>query len=605
MGKIFSFSFLLVLISTSVFAICTGIEEGQTIRLDESGKSLETFKVQDQDGLGTCASNATSLVLHSVLNTHPDLSYIQIASVYSSATKLNQARTAQTGNQNFDVYAKISTDSRALNPNQSNDKWELGIDGAFVCAAIDTIKSFQKSSPAEGICLRNSVNIERQAGSKDTDWTQKKSLLAASRYMNDFQQKFGEALEEKVNDEKQEGDRPKKSFFANFFNSLTPKKYTDDEIKRNQKIVSKYRDFKRALSEQIQKNEMLKSEECKKISPDIFIPALDTMSQVFLRHTYCFDGSNSELQICKLYKKMFTATKSPEGKMELEFDKSFLNSLGNSLESNKGEITSENIKTTLLNTIKHLNGGERNNEFFNSILNDSLSKVTPELNSRIVNEVNEIRMNGISKTCSERKLMNYLASDDFIKDAKADEVLCESIGLLGKVKDVISSTALSGFSPLPKIKDFLLNDANLNFDKAMASLYAYDCTPSDKVRIPENLTCTETPVSLENKTNIDQKLVNELKNNRALAASVCSSIFDKPKREFAANECGSHSVGITGIQCKNGQMKYLIQNSWGSDSKALNSAIISDQKAKGAYWLDEESFFDGTKQISSMSMGTR
>ena len=71
--------FILSLLFYSLIAKsgCGSLLDGEVVRLDVKGKSLENFKVQDQDGLGTCYSNASSLLLHSAMGTTP--SYLMLA----------------------------------------------------------------------------------------------------------------------------------------------------------------------------------------------------------------------------------------------------------------------------------------------------------------------------------------------------------------------------------------------------------------------------------------------------------------------------------------------------------------------------------------------
>ena len=58
---------------------CGNIANGQVVRLDEAGGSLQNSKVQDQDGLGTCYANTASVLLQSALPNNPDVSYINLA----------------------------------------------------------------------------------------------------------------------------------------------------------------------------------------------------------------------------------------------------------------------------------------------------------------------------------------------------------------------------------------------------------------------------------------------------------------------------------------------------------------------------------------------
>lgn len=536
--------------------------------MDAPGKSLANFKIQDQDGLGTCASNSASLLLHSNIEGNPSLSYIQLATIFKRS-ELNAKREELTKSNSsvFDVYAKkLQGTPGVVNPNAAQeDNWRLGIDGANVCGVIEKAKDYQKTSPTEGICRSDSVNLEKISGSNDNGWKQKKSLLAISKYMNEFQQKFGDAL----------------------------------VVKKNEEVRKKYQEFKLAFEAQIKNKEALYSEECKKINADMFAPILNKMSSGFLAHSYCFEPDGDRFQMCQLIKKIMIVSSLPGGALRADYNNELLNTLISSFSGNEISVTKDQVKTKVYEAIQKINGSKFSG-YMISAMAEVMEEVTNEVAETAVTGINEVKASGFSKTCAEMKLMDYLVSDDFKKEAKNDVVLCNSLALIENVREVINSTALSGVADIKKVRDFLLGNANLNFDQAMIGLYAYDCSAADKVKVPQNLTCENRDIAAWSKADINQKIINELKSNRALTVSICAAILDKPKAQFAANECGSHSVGITGVQCQDGHLKYLLQNSWGKNSKAKNATIVTDPSGNGSYWFDEQSFFDSSITIQSV-----
>lgn len=579
-----------------IAADCSGMQEGEIIRLDAPGKSLANFKIQDQDGLGTCASNASSLLLHSSVPGNPGLSYIQLASIFKRSS-LNDKRLELTNSnsQVFDLYAKRSQKgSGVVNPNSSaEDKWELGIDGANVCGVIAAAKEYQKSSPTEGICRSETVNIEKKAGSEDPRGLQKKSILAISKYMNEFQKSFGEAAVVKSN-------APADGKKTGFFDLLKPNKYSESEVKKNEEARLKYIAFKTAFETQLNNKDLIHEKDCKQVNADLFEPVMKKITDRFLAHTYCFDGAHDSYIMCQLINKMMTVTKHSDGGFQANIKNNFLNSILLTFKDSNDSVSASDIKTKVHNSIQKIH-----NNPLGSYLESELAIAMDEMDeilAKTAAEIKEIKTQGFSKICSERKLMNYLVSDDFKKDVKKDQVLCNSIGIIENVRDVVNSTAFTGLVDAAKIKDFLLKNANLNFDEAMLNLYAYDCSAADKVKIPESLTCSIVSVTRDTKDAINKKIVGQLKNNRALGASICAAILDKPKREFAVNECGNHAVGITGVQCTGGKLKYLIQNSWGKNSKVKNPAIVNDPSENGSYWLDEQTLFDGFNAIQSLEL---
>lgn len=585
------FFILLFLSGPHLFAAdCTGLQEGEVIRLDVPGKSLQNFKVYDQDGMGVCASTATSLLLQSVLPGNPALSYLQLASVHHRANLNSQKQELIDAKaEQFSLYAKkLAVQNGAVNPNQKlDDGWEVAIEGANVCGVVAQAQIFQKSSPGQGICENGKVNIEMLAGSEDPQWKQRKSILAISKYMNEFQQRFGEAATVKSNEASE-----KKGFWA----SLGDKKYTKKEMAHNEKIRTQYEQFKKAFENQLNTRQMRDAEECKKISGDFFQPLLMEMMPQLLAHTYCRETKNADNTMCSLQNKMMDVTLQTDGSYKPQLKKEFLKNLADLAGAEKASFTSEEFKGHLKKLIEK-NHGKSLDSFMEMHIGKAIAAINDSLINRSLKEYNDIRKDGFSKSCAERKLLTYLSSDDFKNDAKKDEVLCKSIGLIENVGEVISSTAMNGIVDTGKIREFLLKNANLNFDEVMMDLYAQDCAASNKIQIPENITCDQFSVDVTKPLETRQKVLSELKNNRALTGTVCAEIFKKPKSQFAAGECGYHAVGITGMRCQNGKIGYLIQNSWGKTSKALNPAMENDSMEKGAYWASEESFFEGFSSL--------
>ena len=101
-----------LLISSPLWAgeDCADLKNGESLRLDEKGKSLENFKVQDQDGVGTCYANTTSLILESLLDNHPQVSYLQVAAISKTST-LEELRSDANA-ENFNIYVKEENDRR-------------------------------------------------------------------------------------------------------------------------------------------------------------------------------------------------------------------------------------------------------------------------------------------------------------------------------------------------------------------------------------------------------------------------------------------------------------------------------------------------------------
>ena len=127
---------------------CGDLHNNETVRIDQPGGSLENFRVQDQDGVGTCYANAASLLLQSKIEGHPEVSYLHLASMYKSE-KLEKDKAEAKISGNYDVYAKAEIDPhKAVVPGADSMKWSLGIDGGFSCEVIDNAIKVQKNKKA-------------------------------------------------------------------------------------------------------------------------------------------------------------------------------------------------------------------------------------------------------------------------------------------------------------------------------------------------------------------------------------------------------------------------------------------------------------------------
>jgi hypothetical protein len=63
---------------------------------------------------------------------------------------------------------------------------------------------------------------------------------------------------------------------------------------------------------------------------------------------------------------------------------------------------------------------------------------------------------------------------------------------------------------------------------------------------------------------------------------------------------GYHSVTIIGQECKNGRLRYLIQNSWGEDS-CPKSSELECLKGRGAFWVESNNLLNNTIRFESMN----
>lgn len=82
---------------------------------------------------------------------------------------------------------------------------------------------------------------------------------------------------------------------------------------------------------------------------------------------------------------------------------------------------------------------------------------------------------------------------------------------------------------------------------------------------------------------------------------MCAQILKKPKEKFEENECGHHALGVTGVKCEDGKLKYLLQNSWGAQNRASAESGIENVDGQGAYWFSEKDFYDSVYSVDYLN----
>lgn len=539
---------------------CADLKNGEILRLDEKGKSLENFKVQDQDGVGTCYANTTSLILESLLENHPQVSYLQVAAISKTST-LEQLRSDAKA-ENFDIYAKQENDRRK--------NWRLAIEGGTVCKVISELQKEQAKQNRALLCPRKNISLEREAIDGDSEHNQYRNLVESARYLNKFQGTFKDVDEE-------EG----------FFNK--------SRVRASKK---RYEEFKKAFTENLtgQKKEELKIK-CQKLSADDLDNVLADVIHEAEIYSFCFEEKKSAeyKSTCDVIKALIQKPED-DGSYSIK-SKGLTAEFGASFKAklslpHKKKYSNESLKLDLVNSLMdNVKPNWFQKKYYEKTANQLFAKLDNAKLSALVAEYNEVLENGFSKKCADRMMESYLTSKSFERDWEKNEILCQNRELMEQAGRVLVDYRRSGLNDIDRALDFILDKARSDYDDAFLALYGKDCKEEDKILLPKNISCEDTSVNLKNKKEIDREVVSAIKENRPLGVFLCAEIIKKPKSEFYANECGHHAVSLIGVSCRDGKYQYLIQNSWGKDSKAKNPAITTED-GKGSYWFDEQSFYD-------------
>ncbi|HLD99440.1 MAG TPA: hypothetical protein VJB59_04235 [Bdellovibrionota bacterium] len=147
---------------------CGELRDGEVLRLDRPGQSLEHFTVQDQDGVNSCFANTASVLLEAALPNHPKLSFLQIGLMYVDA--ILQSEKAAGKPTKFVVQGPNGALTSRI------------VEGGATCKAIEIIK--ERSKKGRGLCPRSRVPLEWYRG-------RLQELDALSSYMDGFQKIFG------------------------------------------------------------------------------------------------------------------------------------------------------------------------------------------------------------------------------------------------------------------------------------------------------------------------------------------------------------------------------------------------------------------------------
>lgn len=580
--KIALLTMLLTLSATALAQDCGEMQNGEIIRVDEGNKSLANFRVQDQDGLGSCYANAASLLLQSVLPNNPEVSYLHLATLYKTEGLKNQ-RSEAKNNGNFNIYVKEEKNTqKAINGSGGAMDWDLALDGGNTCGVITTVKNMQENEKKPILCTRTDLNLEKILTSGDIEHKQFKTFLESSLYMNQFQKIFGDINEK-----------------PGLFNK-----------KKVQAAQEKYQNFKISFQDLIQKKiKKIKEKDCNRINADNIDMLLGPLTQQALSYKFCFkpEFASSNEYWCKVVKGLaYNAKVNQDGSVEVNgIDPNWKKRLEAKIEQRKSGFSVESLSDDITDSfMENLNMPASEKMFARKFMKDKMVGASSILSNSLKDlsdEYNEVANSGFSKACVKRNTYGYFQTKDFEEDWRSNVSLCSYAELMKQATNVIVKYKESGLDDLETAMDFLTTNAGNNYDQAMMSLYASDCNDSTKIQIPQNVSCNTIQSSWKNKDDIDKMIIKKLKNNQPLTASLCAQILKKPKAQFKDNECGHHALGIVGIQCSEGKYKYLIQNSWGANNRATAESGIENVDGKGAYWFNEQNFFDSVYGVDYLN----
>jgi len=519
---------------------CATLKDREVVRLDVKGRSLENLKPQDQDGLGICYANATSLVLQSIIPNHPDVSYLNIA-IHEATSKLNINKSLLSPNTPVDIYTK-----------KTNSTTSPPFDAGSSCASIRTLVDRQKAYGKPILCPRDSINLENMASSPEFSWEQFENILNASTYMNEFQTTF------KLNSEES-----KKQYHA-FRNSLA-------------KVI-------------IEQKNYFKKNGCNKITPIGNNPFFNLFVQLLRIEPTCLKVRDLSSPVCRTILSIFdTGQILSNGAIKIEtFNSDLLKILNLKTFENLKNKSPSSFRDNLLFSVKLV---ASLNEEESKVIANAIDQIPKDVMEKQSDQINEIKINGFSNLCAEQETLKYLQSEKFKDYWKSEMPNCTNPKLMESLANLVGKYPLKEIGKFDNVTEFILKNAGLNFNMAMKTLFAADCDDKNKILIPENLTCKqEQYVPDKDKVATNSIISGNLKNDIPVVGIICGNIYKDPAIADR-NNCENHLVTIIGMKCVDGKNNYLIQNSWGKNFIPPNNVLIPEP-GNGSAWFDEKSLND-------------
>ncbi|MBC7539315.1 MAG: hypothetical protein H7281_10870 [Bacteriovorax sp.] len=455
---------LLFLLLSSVSKVfgqdCTGMVDNEEQRLDKNGGPLTQSRIQDQDGLGTCFANSTSVALQTALPGNPDVSYLQLA--FSHAQK---------------EYAPKNTAQRkdsAYIINLDGSRGNVLINGGQVC---DTIKAV-KDKKIGGVCKRDDVALEKSIfdsktnNSKDSLFVQNTVIAAASEYYDSTKLDFG----------------------------VNPS-FAKDEIAKRTLAFTNY---KMAFDGMIEKKQAkFTKEAC--LKPDtsnvqIVLKNLLARNYAYLTNKY---GSSNSSKIYENVKgkanpdsaqffylmNVGSSSKYSDGEVRVTVEKK----LNDSLEKNYiGELNSTNPPSDALSALRNILmsvGGSDKAKSNKAVVDKLISEFSPEDKEILNKDYNRYVKKEVGECMNKNALSYYTSDDGLIKDFAQDPCLKGYLVQGKNIKNLAGALDQGNFLNINTLNSFMNKLPTMSYEETMRAIVAPECSDDKKIKVPESLTC--------------------------------------------------------------------------------------------------------------------
>ena len=567
------------------------IAESQSSTLFEKGKSLESQKTQDQDGLGTCYANTTSVVLKSILPNNPDISYAHAALVSST----DGWRASASWNDNA---------SRTKFVDKTSSEEQDFTYGGYVCETVAALKK------RGGACLQSKSLLEKKE--LMDPGVQERIFLGVGKYFD------------KVNDIKKD-----------------PAKF--ESFKKDLALVVE--------TLQVENDKFIRQcEESKKTLPiDVALESIGMDAAVDLldQKTAC---AQKKLDILK--KAMTSDSVLTSDQIQVEYSKEVLARLQSRFSADEQLLKDINtfFKSTKDNKEFASALSKRVAGVVNQFLVEEFKSHDPNCilsedgKSTLLSKDSDTGMNFLysmkfdhNRNCSEEmKLLKGFQYDTLINTNQ-----CSEAATVPLITNAIEPLLDIGHG-LDKALELALSNPLSSHANQLTSILVPECSdkalliPLDDVSCASFTTCDRTGQKDYDNSNytgpkgschsidtaksmVRTKVVDAINENRAMGVSVCTSFLEDPnaKTDFC-RKAGKgveghsmHSMTLSGYRCVEGKIEYEVLNSWGSsycpvteEGKTKNNAFdcVTDKYGNptGRFWVKEDVLVDSTTDINAV-----
>ncbi len=447
---------------------CEGLKNNEVVRLDAKDGPLYGSPVQDQDGLGTCYGNSTSIALKTALPGNPDLSYLQLSLRYTNEYKAP-------------ANALASKDS-AFEYDDAGKKTGLLLEGGSVCKTIIAAKS------GSGICKREDVELENLIFNKSTGTFSDQKLVqfqimeAVGKLYDSVKLKFGPMS----------GNDP----IANLVNFTDFQKYLKSLIDRNSnKYIEKVcmtPDF--ANVDTVLKNTMariyqhLRNKNITSLNVFKSSPEDQELFLFGLSQGNAFSPQNN--------KPISDLRFSYDVSFKKHFEKEYMKALKSGVNSGAEAYFS------VLKSSPELSKKEK-------ILKEYFLNI-PASDKKMLEEDFSYVAKGNIKECKDKNSLLYFTKEDaMVADMERLACFSEYKQIGSDLRSLFTVLDQYNFSNINKMNQFISMLPELNYEEAMKKFISPDCSPDKRIKIPSNLNCLDRFLDFTN--TLENYAVNNLK----------------------------------------------------------------------------------------------